>query len=277
MTHSAGCTIPPVNHDISALSLASENCEILNRDQLTKLHVHLGHAPLSTMTDTINASGRSFGKTTLGDIVRKCGRFCARSRVGHGVANARRSPFPGYAVYFDIVYLKERSRRDYPFLFILDSFPRFIVVCPSKSIRPEYLVSLFYRQWIAYFGAPRFPIRDGGPGAIGRAWWELATVMNIFLICSPTECISKMGTLGRHVGLLKVGISRICSVSEDLSFGEVAGNALIARNHCVLLNSGFPPVQIMFGRIDFSAPLITVQQVRRRARIAQRLVGNNIF
>ena len=59
-----------------------------------------------------------------------------------------------------------------------------------------------------------------------------------------------MCALGRHVGLLKIGISRISSASAELIFGEVVANARIARNRCILLSIGLSPVRIMFGRSD---------------------------
>ena len=64
-----------------------------------------------------------------------------------------------------------------------------------------------------------------------------------------------MGALERHVGLLKIGIARICSVSTDLGFGDVVLNACISRNRCNLLGSGVSPAQLVYGRSDFFSAL----------------------
>ena len=124
-------------------AVGSSEDTVLTAEQLTKLHIRLGHAPLTSMTSTLKAAGRTADMTIIEAIIAKCGCYNARSVVGHGIANTHRSPFPGYSVYLDVVYLKERSRHDHPFLSLLDGFSRFVACCPARTIRPAMLISLF--------------------------------------------------------------------------------------------------------------------------------------
>ena len=195
---------------INAFASTESDGEIeLSPEKLAMLHIHLGHAPLTSMTSTLEAAGRNVDTALIEKIIFKFGCYSARSVVGRGVANTHRSPFPGYTVYFDVVYLRERTRRDYPILFVVDGFSRFIACFHARSIRPSVLISPFSLRCAAFFGSPRFLIRDGWPVAVGKEWSEFPTAHNACLISSPKECPTQMGSLGRHVGLLKIGISRI--------------------------------------------------------------------
>ena len=240
----------------NAYSAVVESSKVeLSEVQLKKLHIHLGHAPYSCMVDTLRASGRNFDSAVLKRLIDERPCFNSRSQVGSSAATVHKAPFPGYAVFFDIVYLKERIRRDFPFFFVLGGFSRFIVCPPAKSIRPVRLVEIFMRQWVFFFGFPLFLIRDGGPGTFSAEWNSFDNTHCVCLATSPPECSSQMGALERHVGLVKLGISRISSVSPELGFGRVVTDACIFRNHSILLGNGFTPVKLVYGRGDFFSSL----------------------
>ena len=70
----------------------------------------------------------------------------------------------------------------------------------------------------SFFGFPRFLIRDDGPGAFSAEWDVFANAHDICLITAHTGRSSQTGALERRVGLLKIGISRITSVSPEFGF-----------------------------------------------------------
>ena len=60
-----------------------------------------------------------------------------------------------------------------------------------------------------------------------------------------------MGAIERHVELLKAGMGRISSGSPEISFKNLGLRDCLAKNHCPILNSGYTPAQLVYGRSDY--------------------------
>ena len=254
-------------HLILPFDIASSSCRIyavdeedvfpavsttdLSVEELKKLHYHLGHATLPSMLNTLKASKKSFRQDDLLQVFRECTCSNSRPRISSSVAHSHRAPFPGYLIYIDIVYLQPGTGHDFPYLFVIDGFSRFVSCILAESLMPDHLIILLHRYWIYWLGVPKFICRDGGPGTRGRPWNKFAQTFGVCLITSPTGEPSQMGALERHVALLKVGIERIRTGCPDLSFEMVVINACVARNHTILLGSGVTPVQLVYGRSDY--------------------------
>ena len=132
-------------------------------------------------------------------VITECGRIASLIRSHVSVANAHFPPYPGYAVYLDVVYLKPSTGHQFPFLLIFDSFSRFIVCVPSKSLKSTEMLSLFGIFWMQFLGRPRYMIRDGGPVLIGNAWAAYGAIYNVAMVCSHTNQPSQMGAIERDM------------------------------------------------------------------------------
>ena len=264
---------------------SSNEAKLLTRAEVKKIHIQLGHAQWKQLADVFRTAGYQANDALIQSVVVECGCSCARAKSHVSLVNAHFSPYPGYAVYLDIVYLQPNTGHKFPYLLILDSFSRFLVCVPSTSIRATELLQIFDTFWMHFLGRPRFMIRDGGPGLIGNAWTAYGKTYNVTMVCSPTGQPTQMGAIERHVSLLKTAIERISNANRNAPFPEIVRLACLARNNSLILGSGLTPTQILYGRNDLFQPVeqggvqsditLTTEETRMQRRLLSVLEARN--
>ena len=133
----------------------------LSESELKEVHVQLGHAASRQLIPILRAGQFAVDLELISEMIDRCGCTSARARSFVSIANSHLAPYPGYAIFIDAVYLRPNTGHQYPYMMIADSFSRFAVCVPSKSLRPSELLRLFEVFWMAFLGKPRFMIRDG--------------------------------------------------------------------------------------------------------------------
>ena len=217
------------------------------KTELFKLHVHLGHAPAPQIIAMLTLSKRTFSEKVIEDMIREC--VCTSSVASNfkAVANTHTSPFPGYCVFIDVIYPEPMSGHSLPFLTVVGAFSRF-AICPAlRNLKPEHLIGVCEKRWVSFLRTPRFLVKDGGPGTAAGCWGQFAIIHNIAMVVNPTNAPCQMGRIERHVGILKIGLGRIQKSDPSLSLEEAVRKTCIAENHCLLMNSGVSPAQLVFG------------------------------
>ena len=223
---------------------------VMDLIDLVKIHKQLGHVHERQLAHVLRQAGYDVNPVELKKLIDKCGCRDSRVRSYSSIANAHLAPYPGYAVFVDIVYLRKTGHKD-PYVMMIDSFSRFLVCVPTPSIKPRDIIRIFEIFWMHWLGRPRFLIRDSGPGLVGNDWNDYARIHDISLICNPTDTPSQMGALERHVGLLKTAIDCLQGHDRKMEFEEVVRAACLARNNSMLLGCGKTPAQICFGKNDY--------------------------
>ena len=90
----------------------------------------------------LRRAGRSFGEETIDRVLQKCGRRNLRPNISNSIVSSRPAPFPGYALFIDIAYLREGMARRFPSLMILGAFSRFIVCAVARNLQPAHIISI---------------------------------------------------------------------------------------------------------------------------------------
>ena len=224
--------------------------KVLDSQELVKVHKQLGHANVRQLSSVLREAGYEVNRVEIESMIDNCGCRGSRTKSYACLANAHLAPYPGYAVFVDIIYLRKTGHQD-PYVMIIDSFSRFIVCVPTPSIKPRDIVQIFEIFWMHWLGRPRFLVRDSGPGLVGNDWNAYARIHDITLICNPTNTPEQMGVLERHVALLKVAIEGLQEHDSKLEFAEVVRAACLARNNSILIGCGVTPSQICFGKNDY--------------------------
>ena len=219
--------------------------------ELLKIQTQLGHAPSRRMISLMNNGGFLVGEELADAIISKCGCASLRMKTHASVANAHLSPYPGYAIFIDVIYAQQHTGHAFPHLFMMDSFSRFMVCVAAKNIKTKVLVMLFEIHWVGFLGRPRFMIRDGGPGLIGAERLSYGEVHGITLVCNPTNNSYQMGSLERHVGLFKEAVGRVKSLGQSLANYDAVGLSCLVRNNSLIIGSGVTPSQVVFGKCDY--------------------------
>ena len=194
--------------------------KVLAASEIMKIHIQLWHCQARQLIATLETSGYRIQRENITSIIKKCGCGPIKSRSYVSVANSHISPYPGYALFLDVIYLRPDTGHQHPYLLILDTFSRFLVCVPSNSIKNHELIRLFEVQWVFFLGLPKFIVRDGGPGLIGGAWTAYGKLRCIALVCNPTNTPSQMGALERHVALLKLALVKIRLRDSAIPFEE---------------------------------------------------------
>ena len=128
----------------------------MDKNELFKLHVHLGHAPAPQMIALLKLSNRAFSEKAIGDLIRECGCTSPRESNFKAVANTHTSPFPGYCVFIDVIYPKPMSGHSLPFLMIVYAFSRFVICTALGNLKPEHAIWVFGKSRVAFLGTPVF-------------------------------------------------------------------------------------------------------------------------
>ena len=105
--------------------------------ELLKIHIQLGNAPSRQIIPLMHNGGFLVDDELLASIISKCGCASSRMKVHASVANAHLSPFPGYAIYMDVIYVQQHNGHSSPHLFILDSFSDLWCAYPRRISRRE--------------------------------------------------------------------------------------------------------------------------------------------
>ena len=103
------------------------NSEEMAVEHMRELHMHIGHGEKRTMVEMMRKTDRKFDEKVLDHVLARCGRLKLRPEISNIIANSHLSPYPGYALFLDIVYLRDGTAHRYPFLTVIDSFARFII------------------------------------------------------------------------------------------------------------------------------------------------------
>ena len=53
------------------------------------------------------------------------------------------------------------------------------------------------------------------------------------------------------MGILKIGLERIQNSDPSLTLEEAIQKTCVAENHCLLMDSGVSPAQLVFGESDY--------------------------
>ena len=131
-------------------------------DELRKLNIHTGHSSLEVMMNMIGHAGRNASRQPLGKLIHDCTCDCVRPKIGTSLVQTNFAPYPGHSIVLDIAYLRPKSRHDFPYLTIIDSFSRFLTGAELRTIQPQTVIRALELRWIAYFGKHRTILKDGG-------------------------------------------------------------------------------------------------------------------
>ena len=97
----------------------------LSSDEIAKIHVQLGHCQARQLSATLMTAGYPIQPEFIADAIQKCGCASVEERSHASIANSHISPYPGYAIFLDIVYIVPNTGHKHPYLMIIDTFSRF--------------------------------------------------------------------------------------------------------------------------------------------------------
>ena len=113
----------------------------------------------------------------------------------------------------------------------LGIFSRFIICVHIPSISHQQIIDAFNHRWFAFVDIPRYVIREGGPGLVGRAWEVFTEIFNVASISSHVRDPNPTGAIERNVGLLKISANLRQSADTGMPFREVPRQSCVAKNH----------------------------------------------
>ena len=93
----------------------------LDLADVLKIHKQLGRANLRQLSRALRKAGYDVAKQDIVRMLDKCGCSSSRARSHASAANAHMAPYPGYAVFVDIIYLLKTGRKG-PYVMIIDYF-----------------------------------------------------------------------------------------------------------------------------------------------------------
>ena len=91
------------------------NTVVVDAEQLRKLHIHIGHGEKRTTIDMLRKAGREYGENALDLMLQKCWRRNLRPSISNSIVSSHLPTCLGYAMFLDIVYLREGAAHRFPF------------------------------------------------------------------------------------------------------------------------------------------------------------------
>ena len=150
----------------------------------------------------------------------------------------------------DIWYPVEEEARPFPYMIVIDKFPRFAVTGLLANLSVLETIEFFNSRWVTIFGRPIRLVMDKGPGLVGEQWEEYTAVYGITWISNPTEAPFQGGLFERCIGVLKHAAAAVKRADMNCSWDEAVTATCIGRNLSPLLESGYSPSAILLGRKD---------------------------
>ena len=130
-------------------------------------------------------------------------------------------------------------------LHMVDHGTRYSVAEKLRSKEASEIVRVFFKHWVAYFGAPLSVLTDNGLEFNNQYFRDMAQNLNIIIRTTPAESPWSNGLNERHNGVLGEMVEKTiedvkCSFDIALSWAVSSKNSL----HSV---HGYSPNQLVFG------------------------------
>ena len=222
----------------------------------TKLHRQFSHPSGKKLCGVAKDAGMKDKEfmEILEDIPASC-EFCLR----HKKVEPR--PIVGFSLgsYFnETVAMDIKEILGKKVLHLVDHGTRYSVAIELRSKESSEIVGVFFKYWVAYFGAPLSVLTDNGGEFNSQCFRDMAQNMNIVVQTTAAQSPWSNGLNERHNGILGEMVKKTvedvnCSFEVALAWAVSAKNSLHSVN-------GYSPNQLVFGR-NPNLPAILIDQL----------------
>ena len=233
---------------------------VLSKEEVTKIHIQLGHCSENTLVTTIRAAQMHCYLVVIQDVLAKCGCQTAVRRITPPVVASTAAKYNGEIIALDIIFpftncFDGRISKEHPALFMIDSLSRFVNCTLLVNRASGYAAQVFINDWVRTLGKPRRIITDrGGPTLQGDAWAELSDIYGWEMIHAPRFAPHQNGIAERSTRSLKIAVGNLTTATNTTDPAQdISTQSAIAKNHVPHSVTGIPPAMAMTGRCDILA------------------------
>ena len=222
----------------------------LTIDEITRIHVQLGHASFSCLKRLFSVGKRKASEQEIIDAIKGCRCKRMDDRVQHPISAKYVPEFPGHTVFLDIFYPRGKDRK-YPCLMVTDALTRF---CHGKFMRElhhENVIHILITSWIQWIGIPRKIITDAGSNFQGSMWNKFSSVYGTVIIHAPIKGHYQVGMAERHIAIIKKSFEAIQTHLQDsVDIHMKLSLAIMAHNATPTSGVNIAPITALTGRVQ---------------------------
>ena len=174
----------------------------------------------------------------------------------------------------EVVAMDIKEIKGYKVLHMVDHATRYSVAAVLKTKEAKEIVSVVYRCWIAYFGAPKSFLTDNGREFDNSHFREMAQSMNSIVRTTAAHSPWSNGLNERHNGILGEMVVKTmedinCSIEISLGWSVSAKNSLSNVR-------GYSANQLVFG-YNPNTPSVLVSDLPALETVStSEVVANNL-
>ena len=208
-----------------------------------KLHKQFSHPSRDKLTSLVKSSGVKDGEflEIISDLPSKC-EICVRYK------KVQPKPVVGFPLashFNEVVAMDIKELKGVKILHMIDHATRYSVAAILKNKESKEIISVVFRYWISYFGAPKSFLTDNGREFNNQEFRDMSQNMNIVVKTTAAQSPWSNGLNERHNGILGEMVTK--TLEDGLCSMEVAlGWSVSAKNTLHNVN-GFSPNQLVFG------------------------------
>ena len=229
----------------------------ISKEELRKIHLHLGHCSQDTITTMLRAAHLHVPSEMITELYKSCKCQIGVHRMTPPNVSSWITKYNGEIIALDVCYPFVEAHPEInggksPALIVVDSLSRYINCSLLKRVTGDCILETLLNDWVRTLGKPRKILTDHhGPGFRSKIWTDASDIYGWQLITAPPSTQSQNGLAERAVRSLKVAVRNILSTESRPKIDQmILTQAVIAKNHAPHAITGIPPALAMLGRSD---------------------------
>ena len=259
LSHSGHVSIPWIPNDIVSDSLIDKSSETIHIEEqlpdyeeavplpvpsnIMKVHLHLGHADISTLVRIYRLAGHKISSSIIESALSSCSCGKIGSVPQNPIVSRYLSEFPGQSIFLDVFFPTDLQKA--PAVLVVCSFSKFVCARFISNLSPRSIIGVLLHHWTVLFGMPEVIITDKGSHFCGSEWNSLCNTFSIGMVHAPTGAHFQLGTAERQVGILKKAFRHIRQTEGSLwANQDLLAIVCSSRNITPLSSSHFSPFML---------------------------------